>query len=151
MAIKAKMLGREALNRKLRQLAPEVEKAAEIIKLQIAKDVAGEITNRAPVGATHQYMASISGGYQRNNPGKTSLSSQPSKDPDATGIYANYIWRFLEFGTRPHINSGMFAGSQHPGTAPQPHIFPTWRAMKPKAKKKLNAAINKAVRKAMGK
>lgn len=151
MAMKAKMLGREALTRKLRQLAPEVEKAAEIVKLQVAKDVAAQITIRAPVGATHEYIDSIASGYQRDNPDKKSLSGQPSKDPDATGIYANYIWRFLEFGTRPHINKGMFAGSQHPGTAAQPHIFPTWRAMRPKAKKKINAAITKAVRKAMGK
>lgn len=35
---------------------------------------------------------------------------------------------FVEFGTKPHINSGLFAGSQHPGTAPQPFIRPAWDA-----------------------
>jgi hypothetical protein len=39
----------------------------------------------------------------------------------------------------------------HPGTKAQPHIFPTYRAMKPKIKKMIVAAVNKAVREAMGK
>lgn len=151
MAIKAKIMGREALSRKLRQMAPEIEKAAEVALLEGAEDVAAQITSRAPVGATQQYMASIKAGYQRDNPDKKSLSGQPSKDPNATGVYADYIWRFLEFGTRPHINKGMYAGSQHPGTVAQPHVFPTWRAARPKIKKKIRLAVNKAVRKAMGK
>lgn len=36
----------------------------------------------------------------------------------------------VEFGTRPHINGGRFAGSQHPGTAPQPFARPAWDAEK---------------------
>lgn len=32
----------------------------------------------------------------------------------------------LEFGTKPHFNKGLFAGSRHPGTAPQPFVRPAW-------------------------
>lgn len=34
--------------------------------------------------------------------------------------------RFVEFGTAPRINGGKFAGTQHPGTAPQPFMRPAW-------------------------
>lgn len=34
--------------------------------------------------------------------------------------------RFVEFGTAPRINGGRFAGTQHPGTAPQPFMRPAW-------------------------
>lgn len=33
---------------------------------------------------------------------------------------------FVEFGTRPHTNAGMYAGSQHPGTAPDPFLRPAF-------------------------
>jgi HK97 gp10 family phage protein len=39
-----------------------------------------------------------------------------------------YHAHFIEFGTKPHINAGLFAGSKHPGTAPQPFIRPAWDA-----------------------
>lgn len=32
----------------------------------------------------------------------------------------------LEFGTAPHVNGGVFTGTQHPGTAPQPFVRPAW-------------------------
>ncbi|MEJ5020619.1 HK97 gp10 family phage protein [Ochrobactrum vermis] len=162
MAIKATIQGREALNRRLRQLVPDAEKNAAEAKLQIANEAANAIAAKAPIGpATDpftgkprqagKYRASIKGGLQRDNAGKIGIGQSRTKDPDATGVYAEYIWRFLEFGTKPHINKGAAPGTHHPGTAKQPHIFPTWRAMQRKAKRRVRDAINKAVRKARGK
>ncbi|MTH76316.1 HK97 gp10 family phage protein [Paracoccus aestuariivivens] len=34
----------------------------------------------------------------------------------------------VEFGTEPHIVGGVFAGAQHPGTAPQPFMRPAFDA-----------------------
>jgi len=150
MAIRAKVLGREELNRRLRTLAPEAEKQAEVAKLAVARDLANAIRSRAPRGSstTDKYADSIAGGYLRDNPAAKKLTGiGASKDLDAAGLFAQYIWRFLEFGTAPHVNGGKFAGSKHPGTAAQPHIFPTWRAMRRKAKRKIATAVNKAVRK----
>lgn len=39
-----------------------------------------------------------------------------------------YHAHLVEFGTSPHINGGRFAGSKHPGTAPQPFARPAWDA-----------------------
>lgn len=35
---------------------------------------------------------------------------------------------FVEFGTGPRINGGRFAGSEHPGTAPEPFMRPAFDA-----------------------
>ena len=154
MAIRAKVLGREDLNRRLRKLAPDAEKQAEAAKLAVARDLAGAVKARAPRGSSKddKYADSIAGGYLRDNPAaKKLVAINVTKDQHAAGLFAQFIWRFLEFGTAPHINAGKFAGSKHPGTAAQPHIFPIWRAMRRKAKRKIATAINKAVRKVRNK
>jgi len=55
----------------------------------------------------------------------------------------------VEFGTAPHVNGGLFAGSQHPGTAPRPFVRPAWDASKDRAlsiiTEELRAQIAKAV------
>jgi hypothetical protein len=150
MAIKAKILGREELTRRLASLVPEAITAAEVAKLEVVQVAAVKISAAAP-RETGDYARSITGGYQRDNPTKRSFNGTDTKDPDATGIYGSFLWRFLEFGTRAHTNQGRFAGTWHPGTAAQAHIFPVWREEKPKAKRKIANAINKAVRRAMGK
>ncbi|WP_181182629.1 hypothetical protein [Mesorhizobium sp. B3-1-9] len=57
-----------------------------------------------------------------------------TKDPNATGIFAEFIWRFLEFGTVK--------------MAARPHIFPTYRAYRKKLRRRIAGAVNRAVRKA---
>lgn len=151
MALKAKLLGREELTRRLRDIVPEAITAAEQAKLEIVQDAAAKIAAKAPRGDTGDYAASIRGGYQRDNPTLKSVTGKDSTDPDATGVFGDFIWRFLEFGTRAHTNKGIFAGTWNPGMAAQPHIFTTWRELKPKAKRKISLAINKAIKKAMGK
>jgi hypothetical protein len=41
----------------------------------------------------------------------------------------------------------MFEGSQHPGSAARPHVFPTWRANRNAVKKAVRQGLNKAVKK----
>ena len=154
MAMKAKVLGRAELTRRLQHIVPEAIEAAEAAKLEVVQDAAEQIAARAPrqeIAGGGDYSRSIRGGYQRDNPNLKSLSGQDTKDPDATGVYGDFIWRFLEFGTRPHTNKGRYPGTWHPGSRAIPHIFTTWRELRPKAKRKINSAIYRAVRKAMGK
>jgi len=163
MAIMAELKGRDALMRRLNQLAPNVEKYAAEAKLQAAEEAAELMRERAPAGATLEYRESFSGERLANNPNKQPVGIAQTKDPSAAGVFAEYIWRFLEFGTAPHStvkgggtvlgkkNAAANGKGMHPGTAAQPHIFPTWRAYKKKASAKIRAAVNKAVREAMGK
>lgn len=150
--------------RKLERITPGVTAAAADAKLEVAKEAANLISAAAPHKTGH-YMENIRGGRQADNPGLVQVGGTKSKDPDATAVYAPWFWHFLEFGTAPHVikaknapalvfrNSGggvtVAEEVMHPGTARQPHVFPTWREFRPRARKAVNAAINKAVRQSM--
>lgn len=163
MALKAKIIGREKLMARLNKLAPNVETEVAVVKLQVMKDVASAISANAPTGATLEYMESIEADYIRNRAHQELTGIQETKDPSAAAIFAPFYWRFLEFGTAPHSTAkggGTVAGRKlaatrttgmHPGTTAQPHIFHVWRAMKKKAKQRINRAVNKAVKLAMEK
>lgn len=166
MAFRAKVLGREALMRKLERITPGVAEAAAAAKLEVVKEAANLISAAAP-HVTGEYMNEIRGERQADNPNIKPVGGQQSKDPDAAAVYAPFIWRFLEFGTAPHVikaknapalafpsgNGGVTAVKEvmHPGAARKPHVFTTWRAFRKEAKRKVNTAINKAVRASLGK
>jgi hypothetical protein len=56
--------------------------------------------------------------------------------------------RLIEFGTAPHINEGLYAGSQHPGTQAQPFFFPGWRIVRKRVKGRISRGIKKAIKEA---
>lgn len=162
MALKAKVMGRAALTKKLNALAPNVEKYAAEAKMKGAQELAKAVAARAP-RRTGDYATSIKAGLLRDRPAQERVGTTATKDESAAGLYAEFIWRFLEFGTAPHFTTkggGTVGGKKaattagsgmHPGTAPQPHIFPTYRAMKTKIRKRILAAVNRGVKEAMGK
>lgn len=170
MAFSTKIIGREALQRRLDELVPEASKAAAVAKLEVAREAASRIAARAPVGATGAYKDSIIGARQADMPAgeRPVFGGNPSKDPDATAVYADFTWKFLEHGTAPHLikaknkpalvfrakGGGPIIVAEevnHPGTSAQPHIFYTWKAYRKAAKAKIARAISKAVKASMGK
>lgn len=156
--LKAEIKGREALMRRLNQLAPNIEKYTADAKLQAAEQVADAIRQRAPTGATLEYMESLEGAALASRPAQEQVGTTKTKDPSAAGVFAEFIWRFLEWGTAPHNvakgggtlkgkrQAAAGEGHMHPGSRAQPHIFPTYRAMKPKIRKLILAAVNKGIR-----
>lgn len=135
MKIRAKFEGRERVMARLRRLVPLAEKEVAQAQLDVAKELAGRIAARAPT-ATGRYRESIEGDRisgRASGQAPVGLRGQ-TKDKNATGIFADFRWRFLEFGTVK--------------MAAQPHIFPTYRAYKRAARRKVAGAVNKAVRKA---
>lgn len=54
----------------------------------------------------------------------------------------------VEFGTAPHINGGKFAGSQHPGTSPQPFVRPAWDATKDEVLRRISDELRAQIMKA---
>ncbi|KAA0689853.1 HK97 gp10 family phage protein [Neorhizobium sp. P12A] len=163
MALKATVVGRAALMEKLNAVAPAATKYANEVKLQIAEEAAEKMRAAAPRGATLEYAESIEGDFLKAHAGAKQVGVSQTKDPDAAGIFASFIWRFLEFGTAPHntakgggtaLGKATHAGGegfQHPGTKAQPHIFTTWRAMRKSAKQRIQAAVRKGAREAMKK
>lgn len=164
MAFKAKMMGREALTRRLNELVPNAEEYAAAAKLEVAKEAANLISAAAPYRSGN-YMENIKGERQADNPNHAPVVGQQSKDPHATAVYAPFIWRFLEFGTKARIAEAarpdrryrrqtkvvmVAAKNAHPGTPAIPHVFPTWNQFRATAKRRVNAAINRSVREVMG-
>jgi HK97 gp10 family phage protein len=134
MRVRAKWLGREATMAKLNRLVPNAEKEVAEAQLDAAREVAGRIAARAPA-ATGAYRSSIQGDRIASRPAKQSAIGLRGRttDRNATGVFAEFIWRFLEFGT-----------VKMPA---RPHIYPTWRAYKKRARRKVATAVNRAVRK----
>lgn len=54
----------------------------------------------------------------------------------------------VEFGTRPHKNGGQFAGTDHPGTAPQPFMRPAFDREAMPTVERLKPLLYKAIEKA---
>ncbi|WP_246678952.1 MULTISPECIES: HK97-gp10 family putative phage morphogenesis protein [unclassified Mesorhizobium] len=144
MRPKVKWEGREALYRRLNALLPDVEKEIAVEQLEGAKELANRIKPRAPRNTGH-YASTIQADRLSNRPAdrrvggkikatQTGKALNGTKDPNATGIFAEFIWRFLEFGTVK--------------MAARPHIFPTYRAYRKTLRKRIAGAVNKAVRKA---
>jgi HK97 gp10 family phage protein len=141
MAIKAKMLGREKVTRLLNQIVPEAEKELAKAQLEGAQSVANKIKPRAPGPRTGAYQASIQAARLADRPKERALgggaSNSNTKDPNAAGVFADFIWRFLEFGTVK--------------MAKRPHIFPTWRQERKRVRRNMAAAVRKAIKKAKSK
>lgn len=57
----------------------------------------------------------------------------------------------VEHGTAPHPQGGIFAGTMHPGTAPQPFFRPPTRVLRPRVKSRVTRAANKAAKRVAGK
>lgn len=146
MAMRAKVISSATLRRRMRVFVPDAEKAMDAEKLSGMSEVAAKIASRAPY-KSRDYSKSITAGRVKDNPQANKRPGyRKPKDDDAVGIFGNYIWRLLEFGTAPHLIGGLFAGSEHPGSQAQPHVFPTWRANRNNVKKRVRKALNKTVK-----
>jgi hypothetical protein len=158
--LRAKVMGRQALMKRLNDIVPEADRYTAEAKLEAMQELADKVRVRAPTGATLDYMESLEGDALANRPVQEVVGRTSSKDQTAAGLFAKFIWRFLEFGTAPHntakgggtvlgqmkLREG--GGFSHPGSRAFPHIFPTWREYMPTAKKKVRNALNKAIRQA---
>jgi HK97 gp10 family phage protein len=158
---KGKFLGREALTKKLQKLVPEAEKEYAAAIEKSAKELANAIRAAAPE-VSGEYKSSIEAIKVSGRNKLAAVGITQTKDPHAWGVYASYIWRFIEFGTKAHIIRprkldflSFFRGGKlvtakqvkHPGSNPRPHIFPTYRAMRKRIRSRVARAVNKAVRK----
>lgn len=64
--------------------------------------------------------------------------------PVETIFYSHLV----EFGTKPHINGGKFAGSKHPGTRPQPFLRPAWDSTQAEALTRISDELRSEIMKA---
>jgi hypothetical protein len=163
MALRARISrqSRAAVMKRLRELVPDAEAAAASAQEISAKELAEAIKARAPRDRG-EYVNSIEAvRLAGRNDDRKLIGIQETKDPNAWGIVALYVWRFIEFGTRPHtikarrkprlvfrIGDRLVRTAQvmHPGMKARPYIFPTYRAMRKRIRRRIASAINKAIK-----
>lgn len=160
--MKSRIAGLDRLNRKLARLPKALRAemreaiakgAAEIVAAQ--KALVPEDTHALEESISWAFGDAPAGALLSTTGRKRTLTRGlmigTADDLRAT-IYAgdvNAFWaRWVEFGTAPHINGGRFAGTEHPGTAPQPFFYAGYRAVKKRVKSRVRRAIRKALRQA---
>jgi HK97 gp10 family phage protein len=102
-------------------------------------------------GALARSIGSTIGAYVTDNANVRGVQATAGGHDLSVTIHAGdaqaYYAAFVEFGTAPHPNGGLFKGSEHPGSSPQPFFFPAFRLGKKRAKSRISRAINKAAKK----
>ena len=158
MADDTEIVGLDKLIAKLKALPPIFAAAAERALGEGADEIVATMRNFCPVdkgdlrdsigwtfgaapkGALVIRIGSVSIGKNR----KINLTI-------FAGNEAAYYVRWVEFGTKPHVQGGKFKGTTSPGTAAHPFFFPAWRLKKKKVKSKVSREMNKAAKALAGK
>lgn len=153
------MKNRERLLRKLKALPPAVRKHMREAIVAGAEQVVAAQKRLAPrkTGALAASIAYTMGTYKAASPYVRGVTSGKGPgDPDLTAvIHAGdakaFYAQWVEFGTARHINKGLYAGSEHPGSRPEPFFYPGYRAQKRSVKSRISRAMRKGIKEATGK
>ncbi|MGY6251610.1 HK97-gp10 family putative phage morphogenesis protein [Bosea thiooxidans] len=149
----AKLRNRESALRKLAAIPPAVRSAAKQALAQSADELTDAIRAAAPQGKTGKLKKSVAqtwgGGAVRYSALRGNVGQ--AGDPDLSVVISagNSGVRYahlVEFGTAPHINGGIFAGTEHHGTRAQPFFYPTWRRLRRRARSRISRAVTKAIK-----
>jgi HK97 gp10 family phage protein len=150
-----------AVIKALRNLTPALKDNIEDAVRVSADQVANTVRSLAPVrkgrngGALKASVRVVNGNLSVVHTGKRKRRTSAPVENGAAAYYVlagdetAYYAHMVEFGTDPHINGGVFAGTQHPGTTPQPFFLPAWRLNKKKVNGRIGRAMGKAVKQAM--
>jgi len=164
MALKVRIRNREKLMKAFNLLEPNIVTSLAGMQMKVARDLADTIKTYAPV-QSGTYRDSIHADRLADRPDASLKGITKTTDPNATGVFAAWYWRFLEFGTRAHTIRAknapllVFRGREgnlkymrevsHPGSPAQPHIFPVYRAERKNMRRRLARVVNRAVKKAV--
>lgn len=153
--ISAKVRNKDRLFAKLQRLAPEAAKQIGIEAEKAGSEMVRIAQGYVPVdkGDLRDSIVMTPGGAQ------TPVYSQPGgsiKVPEHAALITagNSKVRYphlVEYGARPHIAGGQFAGAAHPGAPAQPYFWPAFRLMRRRFRARMSRAINKAVKQVAGK
>lgn len=140
----------------LDRLRKKLKRLPELAREEIAKAMeqsANEIVTLAKsLTQSDRVRDSIGWTYGDVPKGTIAIGAVQSRGNLKITIYAGsdvaFMARWEEFGTSPHINGGIFAGSLHPGTPARPFFYVAYRANRKRAKGRITRAINKSAKRA---
>lgn len=117
----SKSTGRSVLRRSMRKAA---EPMAEMART-LAPVKTGKLRDSIKFG-------SLLNGSQRKLQRKLTVEERAAVElflgPSYVKGSGGRVGHLVEFGTAPHLNGGLFPGTMHPGTAPQPFMRPAFDA-----------------------
>lgn len=119
------------------QCADRTAQVARSLAPKEEGDLAASITVTPPGATTPAYAE---GGGRR-----TAGPNQALVTAGGPGVRHGHL---MEFGTKPHVNGGLFAGTQHPGTEPQPFMLPAARLTEDQNRRRIGRAVAQAIRNA---
>lgn len=154
-----RILGLDRLRRKLREIPKQAqveiakameEGAEEIVAMARSLVAVDEGTLRDSIGWTwgEAPQGSIVLGRVKGRRGR---SSSNMRITIFAGNREAFYARWREFGTAPHVNAGLYPGTQHPGTPARPFFFVAYRANRKRVRGRVSRAVGKAARKVAGK
>lgn len=126
------------------EVRPAIEKGAQKIndaqRALVPKDS----------GALAASIGYSMGGYAAENSNVRGFASQAGGDPDLTAVLhagnaEAFYAAFVEFGTSGHPQGGMYEGTEHKGTVPQPFFYPGYRASKRAVRASVSRAFKKGI------
>lgn len=140
----------EKLQKKLNKLPAQVKARIRAAMEAGADEIVNLAKSLVPVD-DGKLRDSIGWTYGRAPKGAMTLGKVQSVGGDLTiTIYAGnseaFYARWVEFGTAPHVNGGLYAGSQNPGIAAQPFFYVSFRALRRRVKSRITRSINKAAK-----
>jgi HK97 gp10 family phage protein len=128
----------QEMDKALAKSANEVVTAAQALAPRDTGAYAGSITAQAMGGsATFQNRKNVGGrrGLFRRGRSRLQVTSRTVSATMAYGIFADWIWQFLEFGTIK--------------MAARPHLFPAYRLLEKRITGRLRRAMGKAIKDAL--
>lgn len=147
------MQGRDKLLKRLAAMPKGVRAATSAAMQQGADEITAMQKGATPVGtgALRNSVKNVKGSYQAANKNVRGFGGSVVGDPDLTinlvaGDEKAWYAALVEFGTAPHENKGRFAGTQNPGTRPQPYFYPPYRALRRRYKARVTRAMKKAIK-----
>lgn len=148
----AKIRGRDLILAKMAAMPPAVRSAVKQALAQGADETQADMKRLAPkkTGALADSIVQTWGGGKVRY---SSLSGDTGSagDPDlsvriSAGNSKVRYSHLVEFGTAPHKNGGLFDGTDHPGTSPQPFFYPAYRANRKRVRSRMSRAASKALK-----
>ncbi len=142
--------GLKELNEKLRRMPIAAKETARASVMQGATDLVNLQRQLVPVDKgdlRESIVATPPGGttppYSQPGGSKTAGPLQAIVTAGNTNVrYAHLV----EFGVAPHVNGGLFQGSQNPGAPAQPYFWPAYRALRTRIRSRISRNINKAIK-----
>lgn len=133
--VKFKIRNKDRLHRKLSKLVDGFDQQVEADMKKGAEELAVAVKGYAPV-KTGEYRDSIVAKPVTQFDQHSSTGITRVVEARAWGLYANDIWRFLEFGTQKMRS--------------RPHIFGLFRLMRRRIRGRISRGINKKVKAIVG-